>query len=226
MYEASGKTMHNASDQAVNLVKLTPHRVMRELYEQFIAYAESFNASIATYTASDRFLAGAMDGISSALAMICSAIDQRSAPTIAPLIPAAAPPSEVAPLGDPNEPQRFLAEADSVCAEWTAAAEKFSTDTAKWRATDPAVPASQWTPEVKALNDEVAPIMNAHANDLETLGRRSENPTFQDFAVLSAQYQRAFARVLPTYTTADFYLGESASFIVSSVNSACKGATG
>ena len=39
MYDTVGKAMADAADQTVNLVKMTPHRVMRELYEQFIAYA-------------------------------------------------------------------------------------------------------------------------------------------------------------------------------------------
>src|SRR4051794_13454949 len=34
MYESVGKAMNDAADQTVGLVKLTPHRVMRELYEQ------------------------------------------------------------------------------------------------------------------------------------------------------------------------------------------------
>ncbi len=46
MYEAVGKAMRNAADQTVNLVKVTPHRVMRELYEQFIAYARAFTDNI------------------------------------------------------------------------------------------------------------------------------------------------------------------------------------
>jgi hypothetical protein len=224
MYEAVSKAASSAADQAVNLVRLTPHRVMRELYEQFIAYSRAFTGRIPTYTANDRYLAGTTDGLSSALAMICSAIDYRSAPTIAPLIPATAPPSKFAQVGDANDPHRFLVGADPVCSDWTSIVDKFSSDTADWRATDPAIPATQWTAEVKAINDKVAPIMIAHADDLERLGRRSDNPTFQDFAVLSAQYQRAFAKVLPTYTTADFYLGEAASFLVASVNSACKAA--
>jgi len=224
MYEAVSKAASSAADQAVNLVRLTPHRVMRELYEQFIAYSRALTGRIPTYTANDRYLAGTTDSLSSALAMICSAIDYRSAPTIAPLIPATAPPSKFAQVGDANDPHRFLVGADPVCSDWTSIVDKFSSETADWRATDPAIPAAQWTPEVKAINDKVAPIMIAHADDLERLGRRSDNPTFQDFAVLSAQYQRAFAKVLPTYTTADFYLGEAASFLVASVNSACKAA--
>ena len=43
--------MRNAADQTVPLAKLTPHRVMRELYEQFIAYARAYSDAIPTYTA-------------------------------------------------------------------------------------------------------------------------------------------------------------------------------
>ncbi len=42
--------MRNAADQTVALAKLTPHRVMRELYQQFIAYARAYSDAIATYT--------------------------------------------------------------------------------------------------------------------------------------------------------------------------------
>ena len=48
-----GNAMRSAADQTVDLVKLTPHRVMRELYEQFIAYARAFADSVPTYTADD-----------------------------------------------------------------------------------------------------------------------------------------------------------------------------
>ena len=49
--------------------------------------------------------------------------------------------------------------------------------------------------------------MTAHADDLERLGRRSDNPTFQDIAVLvGAIPARVRRRRCLTYTTADFYL--------------------
>ncbi len=50
-YEAVGQAMRSAADQMVSLVKLTPHRVMRELYEQFIAYSRAYADRIPTYTA-------------------------------------------------------------------------------------------------------------------------------------------------------------------------------
>ncbi len=52
--------MGRAADQTVQLVKLTPHRAVRELYEQFIAYARAYIAAIPTYTASDNHLVGAV----------------------------------------------------------------------------------------------------------------------------------------------------------------------
>ena len=225
-YETVGKGMTSAADQTVNLVKLTPHRVMRELYEQFIAYARAFTDRIPTYTANDGYLAGTTDAITSGLAAICSAIDYRSAPTIAPLIPEAAPPSVISTPGNPDNPQRFLTIADPLCSEWSSELTKFSADTAAWRAIDPKISSSQWSPDQKAINDAVAPVMAAHADDLERLGRRSNSPTLQDFAILSAQYFRAYVKALPTYTATDNYLSESATYLAVTINAACKAAGG
>ncbi len=49
--------MRSAADQMVALAKLTPHRVMRELYEQFIAYSRAYADRIPTYTPPDDNLA-------------------------------------------------------------------------------------------------------------------------------------------------------------------------
>ena len=57
-YEEVGRALRSAADQAVPLVKLTPHRVVRELYEQFIAYARAYSDAIPTYTPVDQHLVG------------------------------------------------------------------------------------------------------------------------------------------------------------------------
>jgi hypothetical protein len=226
MYETVDKALNSATDQTKSLVKLTTHRAMRELYEQFIAYGQAFSKTIPSYSANDRFLAGATDGIASALAAVCSAIDYRSAQTIAPLISNPDPPSKFATLGNPENPQPFLSAPDSACSNWTPLVEKFDADTAEWRKTDPEVPATQWSPQERAINDRVAPIMAAQADALEGLARRSDNATLQDFGVFAAVYLRGFVKALPNYTTADFYLSQAASYLAASVNAACKGATG
>jgi len=226
MYETMGKAVSNAADQTGNLTKLTSHRVMRELYEQFIAYGRAFSTKIASYASQDRYLAGVTDGIASALSSVCSAIDYKSAQPLAPLVPEAAPPSMIAPLGDTRNPQRFLTTSNPVCSDWTSELSKFDSDTADWRALDPKVAADQWTPEQKAINDAVVPVMSAHADSIEKLARRSDNAVFEDVGVLSALYQRAFVKAIPTYAVSDNYLSESATFLASSINAACKATVG
>ena len=226
MYDTVAKAMNSAADQTVNLVKLTPHRVMRELYEQFIAYAQAFNSQISTYTANDDNLAVVTDTVGTALASICSAIDYRSAQPLAPLISQADTPTQLSVPGDPGHPERFLTTSDAVCSDLDSLVSKFSADTAAWRALDPAIPAKDWGPDQKAINDSVAPIMTTYANDLEQLGQRSNNPVLQDFTVLAAQYQRAFAKGLPTYTAADSYLSEAAVYLVRTLRWGCKAAEG
>jgi len=226
MYQTVGKAVDNAADQTENLVKLTPHRVIRELYEQFIAYGRAFSASIPTYAAQDRYLAGATDGMTSALSSVCSAIEYKSAQPLAPLVSGADPPTAIAPLGDPTNPERFLTTSNPVCSDWTSELSKFDSETAAWRALDPKIPFDQWTPEQRSLNDAVAPVMSAHADAIEKLARQSDNATLEDVGVLSALYQRAFVKAIPTYTVADNYLSEGATYLASSINAACKATAG
>jgi hypothetical protein len=224
MYEAVGKATTNAADLTVNLAKQTPHRVMRELYEQFIAYAHAFVDSIPSYVAKDDELSNATNAIGTGLGQICSAIDFKSAQPLAPLIKDPAAPSNVAPPGDPGAPQRFLAQENPVCSDWLSLSVKFNDDTATWRALDPNIPASQWTPQLRSVNDAVASVMTTNSDDLERLGRQSGNPVLEDVAVLAAQYQRAFVTALPGYVVADNFLSEAATYLVKSVEFACKAA--
>ena len=57
MFREVGSAFDAAARQTVPLVRLTPHRVMRELYEQFIAYARAYADSLPTYTEADNHLA-------------------------------------------------------------------------------------------------------------------------------------------------------------------------
>jgi hypothetical protein len=224
MYETVGQAMTQAADQTVNLVKQTPHRVMRELYEQFVAYTRKIVESIPSYVAANDNLAAVSDAIDAGLNNICSAISYRSAQPLAPLIGDPASPSGLSPIGDPAAPNAFLDAGSSVCPDWASMVAKFDDDTRAWLAGDPKVPANQWTPEQKAINDAVMPVMTANAKELERLGRQSDNPTLEDFAVLATQYQRAYVTALPTYTSSDGFLIQSATFLVNAINFACKAA--
>jgi hypothetical protein len=223
-YQAVAAAMRASADQVVPLVKLTPHRVMRELYEQMIVYSRAYADNIPTYTPQDDKLAVVSTTVSNTIGYICSAISFGSAAARGPLVKPLTAPGQVAPVGDPADPQRFMTEPNSVCADWLTVSTKFSDDTADWLGTNPDIPVSQWTPEQRTLNDAVAPVMSAFADALQSLGERSGNPTLQDFAELSAQYRRAYVQSLPTYTPSDKYLANSALVVGGVVEAACAAA--
>lgn len=225
MFEAAGRAMTRAADQTVNLVKRTPHRTMRELYEQFIAYTRDFVKRIPSYAANDDNVVAVANAIGNGLNNVCSAISFGSAPPVAPLIAEPGPPSKISPLGDPKAPALFLNTVNSECAGWSSMVAKFSKDTEAWLTVDAKIPATEWTSEQKAINDAVIPIMEANADELERLGRASGNPTFEDIAILAAQYQRAYVTALPAYTAPDGFLAQSASFMVMTIDWACKAAS-
>ena len=78
-YEEVGRAFRNAADQAVPLARLTPHRVVREFYEQFIAYARAYSDVVPIYMPVDNHLAGVAGSTGSVLSFLCAAITSGSA---------------------------------------------------------------------------------------------------------------------------------------------------
>jgi hypothetical protein len=218
---AAAQSMRGAAAQAVGLVKLTPHRVMRELYQQFIAYARAYVERIPKYTPADNNLAGTANSASSALGSICAAIADGPAAARGPLVPPAAAPADFAPVGNLANPEPFLTTSNPACADWKSALDQFGRETAAWQQMDPNIPAIYWNREQKAVNYKVASIMNSYAGKLEQLGRQSDNAMWQDFANLSAQYRRAFVVALPTYTPSDNHLANAANYLSTAILGAC-----
>lgn len=223
-YEEVGEAMRAAADQTKPLIKLTTHRVMRQLYEQFTAYARAYAEAIPTYAPRDDALARAASMSSRVLSGICQAISFGSAAARAPLVPGVAAPNNVAQPSNAANPKYFLTSPDPVCRDWQSADDQFLKDVAAWLKTDPNIPAGQWTPDQKILNDAVVPVMRESADKIEEIGRSSDNPVLQDFAVLSAQYRRGYAQAIPTYTPSDKHLYDVSVFTVGVVNQACNAA--
>ncbi|MGB2923546.1 MAG: hypothetical protein WA944_10230 [Mycobacterium sp.] len=218
--------MLSTADQTVALAKLTPHRAVRELYEQSIAYWRAYANRIPDYTPRDDHLARVATSTSNALVWICSAITFKSAEARKPFVIDAPPPLQVSPVEDPSNPSPFMNDRLPVCEDWQSTAAQFGHATSEWLGIDPDLSASQWTPEQQAINVAATVTMRSNANQLQDLGIRSGNPIFQDFATLAAQYRRAYASALPSYTPADNYLASVASQLVAANAEACKAATG
>lgn len=221
-YQEVREGARRAADQTVPIAKLTPSRVMRELYEQFIAYARAYSDAIPTYEPADETVARVMTNSGAAIFFICNAIEYGSAEARAPLVDPLPEPTKVAGLEDPRSPARFLEEQDPVCSEWGELLEQFDASTGSWQTLDTALPASSWTPEQRAIVEDVIPEMLRFADRAEELGNGTPNPVLQDFAFLAAQYRRAYAAALPTYTPADSWLTSASASAASTIFNACK----
>lgn len=225
-YETVARAMRDAADQSIPLAKLTPHRVMREFYEQFIAYARAYSDAIPNYTSTDNHLASAALSSSGALTYACTAIEWGSAQAWAPLLSVPESPTETAPLTDPSAPSRFLTTQDPICAELGGVLDRYIADTSAWQKIDANTPASEWNTDQRSVIDAVTPVMSRYADDLEGLGRKSSNPTVQDFAVVAAQYRRAYVVALETYTAADSYLSRTSDRAITTISEACEAVGG
>lgn len=222
MHEAAGQAFRDAADQLIPSAKLTPNRVMRELYEQFIAYGRAYADSIPTYTPINNNLAAAAARAADAIDRVCAAIGYGSAAARGPLVPALPAPSDVAPVGDPANAKKLLSAPNPVCQEWNSAMDQFSANSEAWNAISPDIPSVEWSPEQRKVNDEVVPVIRLLNTQLSALGRESGNPTLRDLANLAAQYLKAYLEALPTYTPADNYLAIAAIRTANVVQFACK----
>lgn len=221
LHMGAAAVLRSAAAQTVGLAKLTPHRVMRELYEQFIAFGRAYAEKVKEYTPADNNLAEAANSAASALGAICRAIDDGAAAARGPLTPPQGKPDLTATPADPANPVPFMASPAGVCRNWHAALEDFIAKTADWQQMDPNISAILWNPQQKSVNMAAAQVLSNQSNTLEQLGRQSGNATLQDFAILAAQYQRAFVAAVQTYTPADQHLANAAAYTSALVAAAC-----
>lgn len=125
--------------------------------------------------------------------------------------------AEVPPPNDATIPQV----PDRVCSEWASTTKRYMARREDWVATDPNIPAAQWSSQQRALTAAVIPIMEDEAADLKNLADRAAAPELRVLLQLSAEYQAAFAEKLPTYVPADHALWAAAIDFANAVNSYC-----
>lgn len=110
---------------------------------------------------------------------------------------------------------------DRVCGEWAAIAKRFMAQREDWVATDPNIPASQWSPQQRALTAAVIPTMKDEAEELRQLADRASAPELKTLLQLRAQYEAAFADRLATYTQSDHALWAAAIDFANAADSFC-----
>lgn len=221
-YDAVGATMRTAADQAIALAKQTPHRVMRELYEQFIAYGRIYADSLESYVSDDDVFARTNVGLSTSISTTCDAIEHGAVINRASAVPPGSPPDNVSAVGDLGDPRRFLTTSTSACVDWIARTAALDGQLEDWSRLDPEVPASRWDSAQRSVQEAAARTFDEYADDIEQIGRSSGDGTFEDFAVLAAQYFRAYAIATATYSVDDYYIVNPAMRLKNAVRAACQ----
>lgn len=205
-YETVARNLRETADQVVVFARQTPHRVVRELYEQYIYYARAYADTIPNYIASDNSLAQAHIAAANSLDAICDSVTYGSASSRSPSTSPISPPDPVATPGDPASPTPVVASTNGTCTKLLELHLQFIADSTPWSQEDPNIPASEWTPSRKSASESAARVLGKYADELENLGRGSDSPVFRDLAALGAIYIRAYVNALPTYVVADNYL--------------------
>ncbi|ORW23577.1 hypothetical protein AWC19_10880 [Mycobacterium palustre] len=223
--QATASATRLAATKTTALTRTTPHRVIRELYEQFIIYGRAFADAIENnYLPSHSSLGGTAESAFNALVSLCQTVDNGVAASRASLVTALDAPAHTAPPQDLAQPQRFLTTSDlGTCDEFRSINRKYADNPAvkDWDKSDHLAPANMWTPEQRALNDSVAPLMINLADDMQRTVARGNNPVMQDLGDLAAQYQRVFAKALPTHTIFDGELNGVAQYARWALKDAC-----
>lgn len=224
-YEAVGSAMRLAADQTAPLAQRTPHRLMRLLYEQTIAYWRLFASELPSYTEADDHLVAVAHGLAGTLNWVCAAITYGSAAARSPLTDGGVPPLTFPAVQDSANPERFLASPSPTCPKWEAMVTQYKAATLEWiNGVDPNVPAAQWSAEQQQLFTSVTTVLGSNAGEVQNLGVESGNPTWRDFAALAAQYRQAYLQAIPSYVPADNYLDSTASELIVAIDQACRAA--
>lgn len=223
-YESVATAMRIAADNTVRLAQTTPHRVMRELYQQSIVYWRMYADRVPNYSAQDNYLALAAANSSGTLVSICDAISFGSAERAAKLESSDAPTSSNVPVNQTEAPTALVSEPNSSCADFSAALKEFESATKNWRAIDPNIPGSSWnTAKRDTVKQSVQPMLN-FADSTIKIANQSGNQQWQDIASLSALYQRAYVKRLDEFLPADYYLIKVATYAAYLIDSACSAA--
>ncbi len=222
MYETVSEATAGAADKTEKLARLTPHRVMRELYEQYVVYARAFVQTIPTYSARDENAGVTVDTLGTALSNICTAEMHGTSARILPFVSTPPPPTKVLAPNNESLPEKMLERGNPICAAWSESSQKFTDATSAWTALNPDIPAKEWTPEERSINESAASVMASNADELQQFGQQSGSPVIEDIAILAAQYRRAFVAAVPNYTPVDNQLANAAAELVKVIIWACK----
>lgn len=164
-------------------------------------------AAVGGAAAGALILGGVLGGI------IGSSTSGRNAPST----PATVTVQAAAPEFDPTIP----ASPDPVCAEWGPISNSYGAKLAEWSKTDSTIPSSSWSPEQKALNLGIVPVLQAQADDLNRLADKAQDPFLARLMREQALYEKEFASRIPNYEPSDQALWRATADFAGAVRATC-----
>ncbi|MBS1691186.1 MAG: hypothetical protein JST91_02990 [Actinobacteria bacterium] len=134
----------------------------------------------------------------------------------------ATPPAAVTVTAEaPSAAASVPATPDPVCAEWNPIATDYATKQAAWAKTDPNIAAADWTPDDRALNLGIVPVLRAQVADMRRLADKAEDPILKGLMLQQAAYEEVYAERLPNYQPSDQKLWQATVHFSSAVSSMC-----
>lgn len=128
-------------------------------------------------------------------------------------VTAAAPPVQFNPT--------IPATPDPVCAEWAPLHDSYRTQLAAWVAVDPNIPASQWSPDQRAVNMAVIPVLRSEASDMRRLAQTAKDPLLKALLQEQAVYEDHTAQAIPDYQPNDAKFWGAVVNFSNTVNALC-----
>jgi len=213
----TGEAMARSSEQFESILPKARNVVLQELIAQAVVHLRAYVEKIPTYVDEDALTSGVAINFSNAVTYMCSAV---------PLAPATdrAGPNWSSTVNNPSGLVDFMEGPDPVCGDFLAVSEKQNTALKGWAETDPTVPAEQWTPKEKKLNEAVSTVLNQYLPEFRRLAEGAEGRIVGDLLATQASYTQAYADAIPTYTPEDDQLWKATIALAGGIGAACEAA--
>ncbi|MGE2836484.1 hypothetical protein [Mycobacterium sp. SMC-4] len=215
MFDEAAAAMTTAADRFESALPNASHVVLKELIAQTIIHLRAYVAGLPGYEESDALVLGVATNFGSAVTFMCTAV-----PLVRQLTGI---PNEISRIDlDADLLQPLLSKGDAVCDAFLSLVDRQNTVLRGWDATDPAIAATDWTPEQRRLNMAVQKVLDEDSEQAGRLAAQSSDPVMRDLLFTYGVYVEAYATKLPGYEPDDNHMWRVATYIGGGVAAACE----
>ncbi len=216
IFKSVGEAKSAAADQFESMLPKARSAVLQELIAQTIVYTRAYVERIPEYVGSDALIAGVAGNFSNAVTYMCSVV---------PLLPAPNGREKVtrSSVPEPAALTPFIADGDPACAKLLEVLDRQRAQLGGWaKVADSRIPAAQWTPDQRALNNAAREVILRDVKDVRAIVDIAESAIMADLLVTRADYMQAFADTIPTHAPDDALLWTTVTSIGGGLSAACQ----